>query len=303
MTRHKQKLLQYGHNFFRMGEPMYDYLQPVDDGLAMRPSGRWAEEKLDYLKRYIDVFETSMREKWERRNYIDVLSGSGKNQVRDSGKVLLGSPLLALTTRYPFTGYYFVDIEPDNIAALETRVAVSELRSQVKTYTGDCNLLVDGIVADLMKEGRNSLNLAFLDPEGLELQWRTVMQLASIRRMDLIINYPRGGLSRTIPLYLNVEDETPIDKFFGGREWRDVVREHPARIQHRQLLDIYKGKLSSLGYQEIKNSGELGEEPLMRNEKQAPLYHLIFASKNALGHKFWNQITKRDVHGQRRLFD
>lgn len=280
---------------------MSDYLQPVDDGLAMRPSGRWAEEKLDYLKRYIDVFETSMREKWERRNYIDVLSGPGKNQVRDTGKVLLGSPLLALTTRYPFTGYYFVDIDPNNIATLEKRIAASELRSQVKTYIGDCNLVVDSIVADLLRQGQNSLNLAFLDPEGLELHWKTVMRLASIRRMDLIINYPRVGLSRTIPLYLNVDDETPIDRFFGDREWRDVVRQSPTRIQHRQLLDIYKDKLSSLGYQEIKNSEELGEEPLMRNEKQAPLYHLIFASKNSLGHKFWNQITKRDVHGQKRL--
>jgi three-Cys-motif partner protein len=286
-----------------MGEPMNDYLQPVNDNLPMRSSGRWAEEKLDYLKRYIDVFETSMREKWERRNYIDILSGPGKNQLRETGKVLLGSPLLALTTRYPFTGYYFVDIEPDNIATLETRFAASELKSQVKTYTGDCNLLVDSIVADLQKEGRSSLNLAFLDPEGLELHWRTVMRLASIRRMDLIINYPRGGLSRTIPLFLDAEDETPIDRFFGGREWRDVVRQSPTRIQHRQLLDIYKGKLLGLGYQEIKNSDELGEEPLTRNKKQAPLYHLIFASKSSLGHKFWNQITKRDVHGQRRLFD
>ncbi len=39
------------------------YLDPQDDGLPIRESGLWASEKLDYLRRYIDVFETSMRKK------------------------------------------------------------------------------------------------------------------------------------------------------------------------------------------------------------------------------------------------
>ena len=35
-------------------------LNPVEDGHCLRPSGGWAIEKLDYLRRYIDAFETSM---------------------------------------------------------------------------------------------------------------------------------------------------------------------------------------------------------------------------------------------------
>jgi len=41
---------------------MQNYLQPEDDGLPMRETGAWAAEKLDYLARYINIFETSMRE-------------------------------------------------------------------------------------------------------------------------------------------------------------------------------------------------------------------------------------------------
>lgn len=37
------------------------YLDPQDDGLPLEDSGLWASDKLDYLRRYIDVFETSMR--------------------------------------------------------------------------------------------------------------------------------------------------------------------------------------------------------------------------------------------------
>ena len=86
---------------------MQNYLLPQDDGLPMRESGPWVAEKLDYLKRYIDVFETSMRRKWPRRYYIDLFAGPGKCICRGTKVIYLGSPLLALTTKHPFTGYFF----------------------------------------------------------------------------------------------------------------------------------------------------------------------------------------------------
>lgn len=282
---------------------MYDYLKPIDDGLPMRESGPWAKEKLDYLDRYINIFETSMREKWKKRNYIDLLAGPGKNRIRKSGEVLLGSPLLALVTTHPFSGYFFVDNDPANNSALSTRCAASILAQQIRIIREDCNLAVDSIVTELRKDEHQSLNLAFLDPEGLELHWATVFQLASISRMDLIINYPKNGLSRNMKKWVDSEFENPIDQFFGGREWREIFLKVPKSSRHRELIDLYKRSLQALGYVEIKNSDDFGDEPLMKNEKRAPLYHLLFASKSSLGHKFWHEVTKRNVYGQKRLFD
>lgn len=282
---------------------MYDYLKPIKDDLPMRSSGAWAKAKLDYLNRYIDVFETSMRNKWSKRNFIDLQAGPGKNYVNNTSEVFLGSPLLALTTKYPFTGYYFAEMKNSNVIALATRCNASEQRQHIKIYEGDCNVLVDDIVSELKRDERESLNLAFLDPEGLELHWSTVARLASIRRMDLIINYPKSGIVRNMAIAHATDNETPVDKFFGDREWREIYRDAPKRSRHRHLLDLYKGKLSALGYKEIRNSDEFGDEPLMRNDKKAPLYHLIFASKSDLGHKFWHEVTRRDVFGQKRLFD
>ena len=45
------------------GNLMGSYLSPKDDGLPMRESGKWVAEKLDYLERYINIFETSMHQK------------------------------------------------------------------------------------------------------------------------------------------------------------------------------------------------------------------------------------------------
>jgi three-Cys-motif partner protein len=106
---------------------MPDYLEPKDDGLVVRESGAWAVIKLDYLARYIDVFETAMRQKWPVRYYIDIMAGPGKNRVRESGAILLGSPILALTTRYPFTNYFFADLSEENTMSLKQRCAASPL--------------------------------------------------------------------------------------------------------------------------------------------------------------------------------
>lgn len=283
---------------------MHIYLQPQEDDLSMRESGSWAAEKLDYLARYIDVFETSMRQKWPVRYYIDLLAGPGKNRVRDSGAILLGSPLLALTTTYPFTGYFFTDLSDENTRALQQRCTVSPNYPQVDIRTGDCNDLVSDIVAHIRRDDKHSLNLGFLDPDGMELRWETVAKLASMRRMDLIINYPQGGLNRCMRRAFEAKGLTAVDLFFGGREWRDIYKAYVERkVQgvHRHLIDLYRGKLQALGYQVLEDK-ETGDEPLIRNAAlRTPMYRLLFASKHPLGHDFWQRIVKRDVHGQKRL--
>jgi three-Cys-motif partner protein len=286
---------------------MYTYLERIDDGLPMRSAGKWAEEKLDYLRRYIDVFETSMRSKWRFRNYIDLQAGPGKNYIKETGEVLLGSPLVALTTKYPFTGYHFIEFDADLAEALETRCSASTVFKQVHIKTGDCNHVVDTIVNELKTKEHLSLNLAFLDPEGLELHWSTVARLASIKRMDLIVNYPQGGLNRYMALAIEDDDETAVDLFFGSRDWRHIYsgwQVSRGSGLHRQLIDLYLSKLKALGYTDLRRDDEVEDEPLIRNSKRrAPLYRLLFASKHPLADNFWHDVTRRDVYGQRRLFD
>ena len=276
-----------------------------DDGLPMRDAGPWAAEKLDYLRRYIDVFETSMRRKWTERNYVDLLAGPGKNRVRDTGKILLGSPLLALAVPYPFTGYYFVDCESSSTETLSKRLANIAQPEQVHIITGDCNVVVDGIVARLRRTEEHSLNLAFLDPEGLEVHWATVAKLATVRRMDLIINYPEGSLNRAMRKSSEQTGETAVDRFFGSRAWRSIHADWQSgqsRAKHRQLIDLYRRQLQDSGYGEVRESGELSSEPLVRNtQRNVPLYRLLFASKHPLGETFWRKVTGRDVHGKLRL--
>ena len=291
---------------------MHIYLQPQDDGLPMRPSGSWVVEKLDYLERYINIFVSSMRDKpWRGMHYIDLFAGPGKCCVSKTKGVYLGSPLIALKASYPFTGYLFVDLESDNIAALQQRCSASPVCDRVQCFVGDSNIVVQEIVKRISTidgkfiPGRwSSLNLAFLDPQGLDLHWKTVASLAKLNRMDLITHYPQMGLGRSMPQAFKAEEQTKVDLFFGETKWREIYeawRNKPGL--HRQLIDYYKERLQGLGYEEVLRGDETGYEPLMRSvEKRAPLYRLLFASKHPLGHDFWHKVTRRDVHGRTRLF-
>jgi three-Cys-motif partner protein len=291
------------------------YFQPQDDGLPARSSGQWVTEKLFYLKRYIDMFETSMWDKpWRRRNYIDLFAGPGKCVIDETGEIHLGSPLLALTTEHPFTDYFFVDLNSQNIQTLKQRCDSSSISARIHYSVGDSNLrisdivdYINGIDHQFIKGQWQSLNLAFLDPEGLELEWNTVATLASVGKMDLIIHYSQNGLTRNLEQCYQAQEETVIDRFFGDMDWRKIYE--PWRHKgnrfglHRELIDYYKSKLQALGYVEVLRDDETGAEPLIRNSKRkAPLYRLLFASKHPLGHNFWKSVTRRNVHGQKRLF-
>ena len=289
---------------------MQKYLEAQDDSLIMRSSGSWALKKLDYLQRYIDTFITSMRgRRWRAINYVDLFAGPGKCRVRGSDEICLGSPLIALKAPHPFTHYYFVDLDSDNVSTLRKRCSASPIADRVHCFVGDSNQVVNEIFEHISAIDQEfirgqwpSLNLAFLDPAGMDLYWETVETLAQINRMDLVIHYPQMGLTRSMPLVFESSEESKVDSFFGGREWREIYRKWQNRTGlHRKLIDHYKDKLRNLGYIEVLRGDE--PEPLMRNEKRkAPLYRLIFASKHPLGHDFWRAVTSRDVHGQRRLF-
>ena len=210
---------------------MNKYLLPEDDGLPARDSGEWVKEKLFYVQRYIDAFETAMRNKsWRRRVYIDLFSGSGKCVIRGANEYVLGSPLLALTTQYPFTDYYFDDLEQENIDTLRKRSSNAIIsQNHIHYLTGNANQKVQGVVSDIeqfdkvfIKGVGSCPNLAFLDPEGLELEWSTVEALGKMRTMDLIIHYSQNGLTRNLEKCYSLDEETIVDRFFGDYQWRAV---------------------------------------------------------------------------------
>lgn len=91
--------------------PTGDLVSGSDGNLTM-VVGPWAKEKLHYIRRYCDIFNTGMKDKWETRTYVDLFSGPGKCVIEGTEEEIDGSPLIALQCEEPFTHYFFNDLSP-----------------------------------------------------------------------------------------------------------------------------------------------------------------------------------------------
>lgn len=274
------------------------FLLPEEDGLVMRDSQTYAIDKLKAVATYIKITTTAMRNKlWRGRYYIDLQAGPGKNKI--GNEVLLGSPLIALTDEHGFTHYRFNDGNLANVDALRQRVKASPLHERAKIFQDDVNTVVSGICEEIeaLDHDKNyigkwsTLNLAFLDPEGLELHWNTVERLASINKMDLIINFSTSGLLRTI----GKGEFEAGNRFFGTTEWQKVYKPTDnATTKRRLLIDFYRSRLQRFGYN-VEIDPDLSGSPdiAFKNSRNSQVYSLIFASKNKLGDDFWKQAVKK----------
>ena len=260
------------------------------DGYPILKLGRWSRNKLFHLKYYASLFSTGMKGRWSRRAYLDFFAGPGlclfQNIVDD------GSPLAALKQEDPFTHYAFVDSDLTHIEALEKRSIGLATGSAKLTLLGNCNdSAILKKVLDFVPE--QALCLMFVDPFKWDIDFETIREVTGARRTDIILVFHIGSMKRVI----GSGNRSP-DRFFGDQgEWYHIYQSVLPSGRTRALLDYFKHRLSTLGYQE----GHFPSEVPVLNTKNVPLYYLIFASKHPRGQEFWRKSIQRTVDGGRRL--
>lgn len=278
------------------------------DGYRSRKGGLYVKLKLGALSDYINIFTTAMSKKaWSSLNYVDLLSGPGEIYIEESRQYLDGSPILALNADPKFDNLWFVEKVKVNFQPLEKRCSVIDINSRANCIHGDCNEKVTEIVETIdkldqqyrMESRAPSLNLAFLDPDGCKtLQWSTIERLASIKHMDLIINYSTSTVLRTIKLQSEADNVTVLDEFFGGYDWRDFYKDIVGRhgsndhlLIGRKMLNFYKSNLKQLGYHFVFDDPSL-EDFAIKNSKESHMYTLIGTGKHELAVRFWSKSFK-----------
>lgn len=238
--------------------------------------------------------------KWSSLIYLDILCGPGRDIDTDNDEEFQGSPLIALSIEPRFDRLFLADKSKRNIGALEKRISPVD-KQRVSIQVGDCNLVVDEI---LKRIPRRSLGLAFVDPQGFEVDFTTLAKLARAR-IDLLYLFPSGiGMKRNLRNLLPVPDSR-IDKFWGGRDWRNLPEAKrlagaSAEVNQERvvtsLVSAFSQKLKTAGF-----SYQDEAAPLFTNTKNAQMYHLLYLSHNKTGLKIWRGIKKVAPSGQRSL--
>jgi len=271
-----------------------------DDGHEIPDVGEWAEDKGRLLAYYCEEFATSMKDSWDERVYIDLFAGAGKVRARETGKVLLGSPLLALAVRHPFDRYIFCEQAPERLEALKRRVDDVHRTAQVCYIPGDVNSHTEQILQAMPSYSKSHkvLGFCFADPFNLKnLRFATIKTLAT-RYMDFLMLIPAMDPQRAWRKYLNPGNHT-VDDFLGTPDWRaEWQRENPQPSPSVFVARILDRRMKELGF----THGGFPEAVLVRSTaKNAPLYRLGFFTKHPLGDKFWRQ-AKKGTSAQGKLF-
>ncbi|MGD0542059.1 MAG: three-Cys-motif partner protein TcmP [Tepidisphaeraceae bacterium] len=278
--------------------PQLCELYKSDDRLPTRKVGRWTEDKLFFWNRYIEITTGAMvgHPKWPAGLvYVDLFAGPGICELEDSGRRMPGSILIAANAPKPFSRIIASEMESKLATALETRLKLTPVANLAKVFRGDCNVCIDKMVGEIPPR---ALTLAFIDPENLNVAFETIRKLSACGQVDLLILFAdRMDLVRNVDLYER-QQPSVLDRVMGADsdwrgQWNQLANRTPENIC-RLFADEFKQQLRRrLGY-------VVFGEKVISSEK-APLYRLIFASKNEKGLEFWNKITQKDRGGQMNL--
>lgn len=257
------------------------------DGLPIRDSGSWIEEKHSRLSYFADIFATGMKSTagkrgWRHRIYLELFSGPGKCLVRESGREELGSPLKVID--HEFTRFIFIDIHTKAARALEKRLSAHPNADKVEIWNGACAEAIERLEIPTSE----ALTFAFIDPTGIaQAPFELIRNLRKKTRCDLLINIQHGmGIKMNMHQYTpDADTDCALTKFLGDESWKTLHGMSP-RDFFLEYLKLYRAKLAREGFKFSEN------QVIVNIRRTLPLYLLLFASGHPRGQEFWDKAVK-----------
>ena len=264
-----------------------------------------------YLQRYtIALKEKPSKEKPFRKAYIDAFAGTGYREERreeeqqerqglpfpdlaepETQELIEGSAKLALQTQPSFDKYIFIERNAGRCLQLEgLKYEFPSLAKLIDIRCGDANVRIRDICDANWESHRAVL---FLDPYGMQVEWKTIEAIAATRAIDLWLLFPLGmGVNRL--LTKSGEIPTPwrkrLDDLLGTEAWYDEfyrVEKTPTLFRSDQE-HVVKASMATIGRYFVERLKSIfpgvAEEPgVLRNSTNNPLYLLCFAASNERG--------------------
>lgn len=263
--------------------------------------GEWSAVKHDIVKRYATEFLRIMgRQNWLNEcHYIDAFSGAGRHIRKDTQKEVVGSPLKILGLEKAFDRYLF--IEQDKAKASYLRETCEQdfagRNHLVSIEQGDCNEILP---LELRRLRKNDRALCFLDPYGLELEWKVIRALGQSKRVDTILLFPIMGINRGALWRKGIPDNAAtkkLTKFYGDESWKTAgYKDTPLfkgqgikeKVTPEEFVDSFRKRLEDVA------GFECVSKPCpMKNEKQGTIYYLLFGSKKPVAKKIMDYIFEK----------
>lgn len=290
--------------------------EPQSGGKGHLFGGDWTTRKLEVLAGYLHSYTTALKKKPTAANpfqkaYIDAFAGTGYRDARrhddksESVQSLLfpdlaaeepqdlldGSARLALRTVPSFDRYIFIDRSPARCSQLEgLKGEFPDLADRIVIQRGDANEKIQAICE---KDWRSHRAVLFLDPYGMQVEWKTIKAVAKTEAIDLWLLFPLGiGVNRLLTKSGDIPDSWRhrLNLLLGTQDWyADFYRieTEPTLFGTDQERTV-KATMETIGRyfnDRLKDifAGVVEEPGVLRNSSNNPLYLLCFAVGNERG--------------------
>lgn len=198
---------------------------------APKFGGTWTERKLEVVRRYLELCATALKNQPFRRLYIDAFAGTGDRKGKRLETQLIldlpeldtmtkGSARLALEVEPSFDKYILIEKSARRAGELG-ELASDYPKRLVETINLDANEAIADIC--LASDWRATRGVAFLDPFGMQVSWKTLIAIANTSAIDVWLLVPTGmGLRRLLRRDGNIPPEWQdlLDRFLGTPGWR-----------------------------------------------------------------------------------
>ena len=251
--------------------------------------------KYNILRKYLNVCKTFNRI-YSNFVYIDTHGGSGKVSYKKKGELIEGSPLIASHWN-PQATCHIVEIDREIYSYLCDSTTDCD---NIQTYHGDCNKLITKILGEIPKGKKfvfcfvDPSSLVYQSPDGIvydQLSAETVREITEFPRSELLLNFPLQSIIRCKGDYFNNPNDSRaistgerITTFMGSPSWQNLPNH---RRDKKAFLELY--------LDEILNSYPYKGAILIRSEeKNLPLYYLVYATNNQTAARIMRDIMKKE---------
>jgi len=280
--------------------------------------GDWTEDKLrrlrDYLIAYRNIFANNERASFLKTWYVDAFAGTGSRSLPtptshqldygegfivegDSPKFLDGSAKIAMSLPSQFDQYLFIEQSRKRAQALTASVRddFPALADRVEVKIDDANRALCEWCGQ--RDWSKERAVVFLDPYGMQVQWKTVETLAKTKGVDLWYLFPLATRVLTQDGNMDESWAKKLDSLFGTPDWRS--RFYTPQIQSGLFGDVesVKRNATALNIQSFIEERlrscfvEVADSRIIKNSR-SPLFALCFAASNEKGSKIALKIAQ-----------
>jgi three-Cys-motif partner protein len=195
--------------------------------------------------------------------------------------------------------YYFVEKKKSLAEALNNKIKTEFSDKKCYVQSSDCNIKLVDLSRFLRSDkGKAYKVLGFIDPKGMQLEWKSLEGFRGLP-VDLWILNPTSGANRLLvknkeidrswlnrlKLFLGMEEKDIIEHFYKKRATLfgdDLIKDNDPI---NKLHELYASRIAGNIFKYVSNP------KVLRNNPGSPLFHFFMATNNEIALRIANSVV------------